>query len=526
MVRRAIAAVAAIGATLLGCWDVDDHEFQCDDDTDCIEGYECRGICVAVGADRPDAGTDAESPTNGGSGEIDYAELEEHELLLQVEVDARCHARWECGWSGKSWFRDESLVTFESRAQCRQKGRDWFYNPSVKEELKMAVEAGRLSVDRSAVQDCRDEMNDYFCSGELTGAGCEEAFSGEVESSDHAVHSWSCSEGGLRMIEGNQGSPLSSCFGGCQDWFDCPASHAAASCEAERVCFKGDCEPPRGQGFSCTDERHCVFALECDGSERECVAPESVGDGEPCGEQLVQCEPGLTCVDGTCRQPLGEGDSCFRHDDCRYGYYCNSDHESAADGAGVCVPSKSMGESCGGASPAGVSDCFGGPLLQRPRRRNCPESRECETDVCDPYSGTCVETHEWSCRTPEDSEIEVAGVWETDEDTAVSITDRHWIGETLGSNETTIVIGFDNEDRSVIIETITAGLEPEYEYDRRVWTEPTDDEFYYCEEVSGRDTEEDARQAEVHSDETDLEGGCGEDGDPWTQMTRRPAGGG
>ena len=117
---------------------------------------------------------------------------------------------------------------------------------------------------------------------------------------------------------------------------------------------------------------------------------------------------------------------------------------------------------------------------------------------------------------PSDHDIEVAGVWETNFDTEEVITDEQWDFRNM--------IDFDNGERQAITQNPESNDEEDETagtYSRIVWTELDDDTFFYCEDVFGAETEEDARNADSAADESDLEEGCGEAGFGWTERTRQ-----
>lgn len=113
----------------------------------------------------------------------------------------------------------------------------------------------------------------------------------------------------------------------------------------------------------------------------------------------------------------------------------------------------------------------------------------------------------------EEESIEVAGTWENQFGMTETIDDEMWDFMHL--------VDFDNGERWAITQNPDDDEHNPDAYNRLYWTSIEDDTFYYCTAVFGKETEDEAREAEGTADEEDLEGGCGEGGFEWTEMIRQ-----
>ena len=119
------------------------------------------------------------------------------------------------------------------------------------------------------------------------------------------------------------------------------------------------------------------------------------------------------------------------------------------------------------------------------------------------------------------SDFELAGSWTSSygatEGGPVTITNTKWTDEYA----TLTVVSFNNTKNIAIVQNPPADsgpLDPN-KFSRNVWIEPKNGVSYYCTEVYGLDTEDEALAATGSADDTDLDGkGCG--GAPWTKLTK------
>jgi hypothetical protein len=113
--------------------------------------------------------------------------------------------------------------------------------------------------------------------------------------------------------------------------------------------------------------------------------------------------------------------------------------------------------------------------------------------------------------TASDDELEVAGDWKSDfGDQTISLDD--WDGAK--------VVSFDNDENVAITHTADdAEFNPDT-YSKLVWTEPSDDGFYYCTVDFGLESQKAAEDTDKVADDSDpANGGCGMF--PWTKLEPR-----
>lgn len=207
------------------------------------------------------------------------------------------------------------------------------------------------------------------------------------------------------LTEGQTCTGIAECASGsCRtDWETCERSCAAAptvvgegeacgydvaECDAaqnlvcdvsadnpdQRVCVKA---ASRAEGDPCSWWGACQAGLVCQDdvcttrpmgdTDGECTSPPT----NTTARSENPCKPGLVCTDldaqrnGTCRALGADGDACTEQEQCKYGFYCDTD-------AGSCAPTKSEGAECDQA------------------KRECADHLTCmwdgdtETDTCQP----------------------------------------------------------------------------------------------------------------------------------------------
>jgi hypothetical protein len=108
-----------------------------------------------------------------------------------------------------------------------------------------------------------------------------------------------------------------------------------------------------------------------------------------------------------------------------------------------------------------------------------------------------------------DDELEVAGEW-TGEFGEQTISLDSWDGSA--------VVEFDNDENVAFTESPDDAIFSPGTFSKVVWTEPTDDGFYYCTVDFGLETLADAKASEKTADDSDPEamGSCG--GFTWTKL--------
>ena len=107
-----------------------------------------------------------------------------------------------------------------------------------------------------------------------------------------------------------------------------------------------------------------------------------------------------------------------------------------------------------------------------------------------------------------DDELEVAGEWKG-EFADESISDDEWSG--------TPIVEFDNQDNVAYTQNADDAMFDPSKFNKLVWTEPTDEGFYYCTVDFGLDTLDDAKDSEKTADDAKPgDTGCGMF--PWTKL--------
>jgi hypothetical protein len=111
-----------------------------------------------------------------------------------------------------------------------------------------------------------------------------------------------------------------------------------------------------------------------------------------------------------------------------------------------------------------------------------------------------------------DDELEVAGEWKSEfGDQTISLD--NW--------DSAMVVEFDNDENVAFTENPDDAMFNPGTFNKLVWTEPTDDGFYYCTVDFGLDSLAAAKATEKTADDSDPEamGSCG--GFTWTKLEPR-----
>jgi hypothetical protein len=195
---------------------------------------------------------------------------------------------------------------------------------------------------------CLGPLESFF----LNGADCEDSLTAQLE--DQAVPRWQAAiDAGTLVYHPDKARACLDAFAdvGC----DIPSSRTPPECEEAlegTVALGDDCN----DGMECAGVAYCQFVNQCPGT---CEALEAAGS--PCSDD-GDCEDGLSCQNGDCAAPAGEGDACGGADDpdCSLGLLCLGEDEEAGT-SGACQPVEDLliggdGDAC---DPIG-----GGPLCQ------------------------------------------------------------------------------------------------------------------------------------------------------------------
>jgi len=168
-------------------------------------------------------------------------------------------------------------------------------------------------------------------------------------------------EGGGSLSDCQQGLV---CLGTCQKpcantGFDIAEGEVCRDVEAEffgncadgLVCDADDgiCKALPTVGEPCPLNVRCAEGLVCDTSSGSPICAEPLAVGESCILPL-QCES-RTCTEGSCAPPPGDGETCIQT--CAEGFVCGFD---ASSGMGTCQPPGAEGEECVASIESGCAD--------------------------------------------------------------------------------------------------------------------------------------------------------------------------
>lgn len=106
--------------------------------------------------------------------------------------------------------------------------------------------------------------------------------------------------------------------------------------------------------------------------------------------------------------------------------------------------------------------------------------------------------------------LEIIGSWKDNFGSNLEITGVGW--------NDSIIREYDNGDNIVYAQNSCAAFFPA-KFSKYVYTEPTDDSFYYCTVVYDAATLEAAKASDASADQSDLEKGCS--GFPWSKATKQ-----
>lgn len=167
-----------------------------------------------------------------------------------------------------------------------------------------------------------------------------------------------------------------------------------AMCPAGTFCDGHFCREVGQVGALCdgqTSNPTCAEGLYCDANQWPSVCvPSDVAQGGACQQWstwMNQCQPGLTCVTGTCQPPLGVGGGCQYDSTCQAGLICS-------DLDGTCQSPLANGQTC-----FTNNECQGGACINNTCADDIAAGGACDTDngqgqcapgyFCDGISDTC-----------------------------------------------------------------------------------------------------------------------------------------
>jgi hypothetical protein len=164
------------------------------------------------------------------------------------------------------------------------------------------------------------ELSELMSSGSFTNeAGCVDHFADEFGTDIDSVEYHSDAAGDcLDYADGAS----------CEDYFNGGATAADPSCGQIFTGTLPD-DAPCASDIQCTSG-YCEFDLET--SSQTCT--QRPGEGDDCE---FQCADGFACIDGTCSEPLDDGETCEFGPECMSGY---------CDDSGECSPAPIVPPMC------------------------------------------------------------------------------------------------------------------------------------------------------------------------------------
>jgi hypothetical protein len=274
-------------------------------------------------------------------------------------IDALCERQVRCG-------------AYASVEACRAAA-----NASI-EQIKRAIEAGRVDYDEGKAGDCIEALGDASCdvtseSSRDEPDACREAIRGTVADggecySDQdcistdctipATCTMACCAGtcGMTRAEVAIGGSCSGTTGPCAEGSFCDSASttctalraAGGACTANAQCGyglycseAGTCADGPNRGNACPDGYCADIGDRCDATSMTCVPLGRSGDA--CSEGfagLFDCQQPLTCDQTTlqCGNPPVAGQPCVFF--CATGNFCNAND--------VCEATKTNGQACAG----------------------------------------------------------------------------------------------------------------------------------------------------------------------------------
>jgi hypothetical protein len=194
-------------------------------------------------------------------------------------------------------------------------------------------------------------------------------------------------------------------------------------------------------------------------------------------------------------------------------FACGDDDDTSSPGAAgsggasAGAPSAAAGEDSGGVpSSAAGNDAGGAPSgAGGDNAGGAPPTETCEF-------GEYGEGGAGGAGGAEGAALEVLGTWDDEYDGSLTITRSYWGGSGIAA--------YDSDANVVFTQTPCDAMYNPGRFSKIVYTEPTDDAFYYCTVVFDAKTLAEAQASKASADPEDLEAGCGSSGFPWSKLTR------
>ena len=363
---------------------------------------------------------------DGEGGDGNFDDLSDSEVLQMIVTDSFCEAAWQC--------YDQNLFTaqlamiagrYGSVEGCIENlGSELGFGTNAIEE---AVASGRMVMDRSFIEACKNDYREAICSGSLEDgppASCLQLAAGQVPEGDPCLDEVEC-EGALNCVQ-SQDDEI--CYGTCGTYENLGNECGGVICSDDEFCLweldeqtfesTETCTLRYSEDEDCNSNGQCAEGLLCSSLQRVCVPFSTALAGEPCVFGEIYCEPGTRCylgeldeipsLDGTC-EPLGEeGDICMIEYDCVLGLNCLAGDE-LWDTCGVLVP-VADGEPCEYADQCISGFCNWNTetcetLVLLPDGEECSGSWECEGGYCEydeeAMASYCESYEDLICELPE-----------------------------------------------------------------------------------------------------------------------------
>ncbi len=363
-------------------------------------------VTLGCTSEDPSNGTESQKPDD-----LDVVELEEiddADLFPILVAEAYCQAGWTCPESHREtaesldeemqFFPGLGIRRFSSITECvevlTKEIRNTSWPVAISRRDWMVLDEGRVPIDRSNIDDCRDALRTDYCGGRPVRSLEIKRCAGEVgffqpqrDEGEPCGRDIDC------IADLICESPDGKCYGTCTAP-DSPQLAAQGEecgheidCEDGLICVASTenpisgtseffCEPIAQEGDPCGRHEDCEAHLYCVNSM--CAAIDIRSEGQECGDTIAEvCEAGTRCEeipDGHRCTPIGEpGDTCISSNDCRHDLYCDEDE--------ICAALVAPGEPCDNHAMCAAGYCDDDSQHCEPHKSegsSCNDQQECE----------------------------------------------------------------------------------------------------------------------------------------------------
>jgi hypothetical protein len=167
-----------------------------------------------------------------------------------------------------------------------------------------------------------------------TGAQCATGYCKLVPGTACGTCEARLGTGAACVVDGDCGPGVICTGGTCLDpgGAGAPCDGAGLACARTLTCIAKHCQPPLPAGATCTDVTDCDgnAGLYCNAKSGKCTQTLTVGVGSSCGavgNDLVACQAGAACIQGTCVAPAADDAAC----DVSAGPFCRVGAECARE---------------------------------------------------------------------------------------------------------------------------------------------------------------------------------------------------